>query len=159
MKCVEGEWESGLHGMPGPLLGLGVCIQLNPWRRLGQNNGKSGHKLKVLAGRRESVERQLCDYLTVRLEFSSLFSLHTLRASLKYCSSPTHPRWLFLFFLWSTVVSSLLSPWHTYVFMCVCVCVYMQIDGFCLSLESFHAARAQCTEPKLANPLKILFNF
>lgn len=119
--------------------GVGVCIQLNSWRRLGQNNGKSGHKLKVLAGRRESVERQLCDYLTVRLEFSSLFSLHTLRASLKYCSSPTHPRWLFLFFL--------------------CVCVYMQIDGFCLSLESFHAARAQCTEPKLANPLKILFNF
>lgn len=136
-----GEWLAW-HAMAAT--GVGVCIQLNPWRRLGQNNGKSGHKLKVLAGRRESVERQLCDYLTVRLEFSSLFSLHTLRASLKYCSSPTHPRWLFLFFLWSTVVSSLLSPWHTYVFMCVCV--YMQIDGFCLSLESFHAARAQCTE-------------
>lgn len=129
---------------------VGVCIQLNPWRRLGQNKGKSGHKLKVLAGRRESVERQLCDYLTVRLEFSSLFSLHTLRASLKYCSSST-PVVVFVLLL------SLLGM-RMYVFMYVRG-MYMQIDGFCLSLESFHAARAQCTEPKLANPLKILFNF
>lgn len=90
--------------------GVGVCIQLNPWRRLGQNKGKSGRKLKVLAGRRESVERQLCDYLTVRLEFSSLFSLHTLRASLKYCSSSTPV----------VVFVVLLSPWHAYV--CIYVC-------------------------------------
>lgn len=99
-----------------------------------------GHKLKVLAGRRESVERQLCDYLTVRLEFSSLFSLHTLRASLKYCSSPS-PKLLLLlcfFFLWNSVVSL--------AYMYVYVCMYMQIDGFCLSLESFHAARAHSVQ-------------
>lgn len=137
MKCVEGEWESGLHGMPGPLLGLGVCIQLNPWRRLGQNNGKSGHKLKVLAGRRESVERQLCDYLTVRLEFSSLFSLHTLRASLKYCSSPTHPRWLFLFF-------STLSLAYVCIYVCVCVYICKLMASVCLwRVSTQHAHRAQ----------------
>lgn len=116
MKCVEGECDGGgsewlaWHAMASA--GVGVCIQLNPWRRLGQNKGKSGHKLKVLAGRRESVERQLCDYLTVRLEFSSLFSLHTLRASLKYCSSSTYPRCCFCF--------ASLSPWHAYV--CIYVC-------------------------------------
>lgn len=132
----EGSEWLAWHAMASA--GVGVCIQLNPWHRLGQNKGKSGHKLKVLAGRQESVERQLCDYLTVRLEFSSLFSLHTLRASLKYCSSSTYPRCCFCF--------ASLSLAYVCIFMYVRVCICKLMASVCLwrvSMQHAHSAESQ----------------
>lgn len=150
MKCVEEEWDgrgvSGLHGMPWLLLGLGCAFSLirgTGWAKTRASRATNSRSL-------QDVKSQWNDnYATTWQSDSS--SVLCFRCIL-------YGRLLNIVLLQPTpvvVFVLLLSPWHTYVYLCMCEYVYANwwllfvFGEFPCSTRTVHRAK---TRKSVENP-------